>query len=194
MEMWKGWKCSMPRSKRRQSSRKRPQKYDTSFKSWVNQQAHEILPLLLPGVVYEQTLNVETDRSMVRADKVFRVLYCGEEHILHLEFETGLDTQLPARLLVYNSGLYRDYQLPVITIVIYPFSVQQAVSPLRIMSNKKEILRFSFQTLPLFTLEAEQFVQEHRACMYPVLPTMQGVHAELLAQAMQELAELYRED
>jgi hypothetical protein len=51
-----------------------------------------------------------------------------------------------------------------------------------------------FQTLPLFTLEAEQFVQEHRACMYPVLPTMQGVHAEMIAQVMDELVQLYRDD
>ncbi len=30
--------------------------------------------------------------------------------------------------------------------------------------------------------------------MYPVLPTMCGVHAELMAQVMQELTELYRDD
>ena len=49
----------------------------------------EILPVLLPGAVYEKTLNVETIRSPTRADKVFKVLYSGEEHILHLEFEGG---------------------------------------------------------------------------------------------------------
>jgi F0F1-type ATP synthase membrane subunit b/b' len=30
--------------------------------------------------------------------------------------------------------------------------------------------------------------------MYPLLPAMKGVHAELISQVMQELAELYRED
>jgi hypothetical protein len=30
--------------------------------------------------------------------------------------------------------------------------------------------------------------------MYPILPTMQGVHAELMTQVMQELTELYRDD
>jgi hypothetical protein len=30
--------------------------------------------------------------------------------------------------------------------------------------------------------------------MYPLLPTMQNVHAHLIDQAMQELAELYRDD
>jgi hypothetical protein len=72
----------MPRTKRKRSSRKQPQRYDTSFKVWVEQQAHDVLPWLLPGTVYEETLNVETARSMVRADKVFKVLYYGEEHTL----------------------------------------------------------------------------------------------------------------
>src|SRR5436305_14210597 len=193
--MWKGRKYIIPRSKRGQSThKKKPQRYDTSFKHWVEQQAQEILPVLLPGAVYERTLTVEIIRSVMRADKVFKILYCGEEHILHLEFETGLDRQLRSRLLVYKSVLYRDYQLPVITIVVYPFSVEPAISPLCIKSNGEDILTFRFKTLPLFTMEAEQFVQEHRACMYPLLPTMHGVHAELIAQAMQELAELYRDD
>jgi len=185
----------MPRSKRGRSPRKKkPQKYDTSFKGWVEQQAQDIVPVLLPGAVYEKTLTVEVIRSIMRADKVFKILYCGEEHILHLEFETGSDSKLCSRLLVYNSVLYQDHQLPVITIVIYPFNVEPAESPLRIISDKKEILTFHFKTLSLGTLDAEQFVQEHRACMYPVLPTMQGVHADLMEQVMQELTELYRDD
>jgi hypothetical protein len=184
----------MPRPKRGRIARKKPQKYDTSLKDWVEQQAHDILPLLLPGAVYEKTLTVEIIRSVMRADKVFQILYCGEKHILHLEFETGFDRDLPSRLHVYNAVLYRDYHLPVITIVVYPFRVEQAISPFCIQSNKKDIVTFHFKTLPLFTLEAESFVREHRACMYPLLPTMKGVHAELMAQVMHELKELYRDD
>jgi hypothetical protein len=184
----------MARSKPKRSPRKKPQKYDTSFKDWVDQQPYDILPLLLPGAVYEKTLTVETSRSMMRADKVFKILYSGEEHILHLEFQTGSDAKLRSRLLVYNSVLYQDYQLPVLTIVIYPFQAAPAESPLSIVSNKKEVLTFHFRTLSLFTLDAEKFVQEHRACMYPILPTMRGVHAELILQVMQELIELYRDN
>ena len=176
------------------SRKKKPQKYDTCLKDWVDLQPADILPVLLPGTIYERTLNVEISRSMMRADRVFKILYCGEEHVLHLEFETGTDRDLRSRLLVYNSVLYRDYKLPVISIVIYPFLVEQATSPLCIMSSGEEIFTFKFRTLPLFTWEAEQFVQEHRACMYPLLPAMNGVHAELISQVMQELTELYCED
>jgi hypothetical protein len=180
--------------KRKQPSYKQPQKYDSSFKDWISQQAQDILPLLVPGVKYEQTLNVEIIRSPMRADKVFKVLYCGEEHVLHIEFEAGEDGQLPSRLLVYNSVLYRDHQLPVLTIVIYPFRVEMAVPPLVIANREKEILKFDFQTLSLFTMDAGTYVEHHWTCMYPLLVTMRGVHADLITQVLNELSELYRND
>jgi predicted transposase YdaD len=171
-----------------------PQVYDSSLKEWIFQQAPTILPLLLPGAIYEQTLTIELVRPTVRMDKVFKMMYHGAEHILHLEFQTGFDRQLVARLLVYNAGLYHDHHLPVITIVVYPFKVTVAVPPLSIKSGEDEILTFRFKTLALFELDAEDFVRQHHTAMYPLLPTMKNVHADLISQVMQELAELYRDD
>ncbi len=171
-----------------------PQVYDASLKNWILQQAPTILPILLPGTVYETTLDVEVIRPTMRVDKVFQVRYHEEEHVLHLEFETGYDDQLKSRLLVYNSILYRDHHLPVITIVIYPFRVTMAKPPLSIRSRKKPILTFHFQTLPLFKLDAEEIVRQHHTSLYPLLPTMKNIHANLITQAMQELTELYHDD
>ena len=103
-----------------EESSKQPQKYDASLKDWVTQQAPDILPLLMPGVKYEQTLSSEIIRSPMSADKVFKVQYYGKEHIFHLEFQTGSDKKLPSRLLVYNAVLHHDYGCPVITMVAYP--------------------------------------------------------------------------
>ena len=171
-----------------------PQVYDSAFKEWISQQAPAIVPLLLPGATYEQTLTIELIRPTMRMDNVFKMVYHEQEHILHLEFQTGFDKQLVARLLVYNAGLYYDHHLPVITIAVYPFKVTIAVPPLSIKSGKDEILTFRFKILPLFELDAENFVREHHTAMYPLLPTMQNVHAHLIDQAMQELAELYHDD
>jgi hypothetical protein len=181
--------------KRKRPSYKQPQGYDSSFKDWISLQAQDILPLLVPGVKYEHTLNVEIIRSAMRADKVFKVRYYGEEHILHIEFEAGEDEQLLSRLLVYNAVLYRDHQVPVLTIVIYPFNkVKMVVPPLVIANRQKPILTFDFQTLPLFTMDAEMYVKQHLTCMYPLLPTMHGLDADMVTQVMNELSELYRDN
>ncbi len=177
----------------RQKSRK-VQKFDTSFKAWIRAHPGEILPWLLPGVIYVDTLDVEIIRSTMRADKVFRVQYNGEDAILEIEFESGVDGDLPSRLLIYNAVLYQEHKLPVITIVVYPFRVKMAESPLEVKNGDDVILAFHFRKLPLFQLDAEQFVREHVVCMYPLLPTMQGVHHEMIKQVMDELVALYRED
>jgi hypothetical protein len=176
------------------SSNQQFQLYDSSFKDWISQQAPAILPVLLPGAIYEQTLDVEIARPPMRVDKIFKVLYYGEEHVLHVEFESGYDNQLKSRLLVYNASLYHDHHLPVLTIVMYPFRTTVAKSPLRILSQKKPILTFLFKTLPLFTLDAEEIVRQRHACMYPLIPAMKKANANLMYQVMQELTEIYRDD
>lgn len=173
---------------------KQPHGYDSSLKDLIEQQAPAILPVLLPGVVYEGTLNVDLVRSTMRGDKVYKVTYQAEAHILHLEFESGADSDMTSRLLAYNSMLYRDHRLPVISMIIYPFRVKMAESPLRIISKLRELLTFHFLVLPLFCLDAEQFVREQCVSMYPLLPTMQGANAAIIKQAMDELTALYRED
>ncbi|HZO73214.1 MAG TPA: hypothetical protein VFB60_13505 [Ktedonobacteraceae bacterium] len=90
---------------------KQPQGYDSSLKDLIEQQAPAILPVLLPGVVYEGTISVDLIRSTMRGDKVYKVTYQAEEHILHLEFESGVDSEMTSRLLAYNSMLYRDHRL-----------------------------------------------------------------------------------
>jgi hypothetical protein len=56
------------------------------------------------------------------------------------------------------------------------------------MSHERPLLTFLFETLPLFSLDAEEIVRQHHACLYPLLPTMENVDADLIAQVMQELA------
>jgi hypothetical protein len=171
-----------------------PQQFDTTLKDWLRQEAGRVLPILLPGAVYEETLSVELIRPTLRADKVFKIVYNDEECIFHTEFESGSDTHMAARLLAYNAILYDDHDMPVISMIIYPFRTKMATSPLEIQTKDKKIITFHFETVPLFTLDAEQYVRKHIVSMYPLLPTMQGANRAIIKQAVEELAELYRED
>jgi hypothetical protein len=40
----------------------------------------------------------------------------------------------------------------------------------------------------------ETYVQNYQTCMYPLLPTMRGFHADMAVQALKELSERYRDD
>lgn len=170
------------------------QQYDTTFKDWIEQQAGSILPILLPGASYQGTLTVELIRPTLRADKVFKILYHGKERIFNPEFETGSDNRMAARLSAYNAILYHDHNIPVISMIIYPFRTKMAESPLLIPEEDGSITRFNFLTLALFLEDAERYVREHVHCMYPLLPAMQGTNRVMIRRVLGELKELYRED
>jgi hypothetical protein len=178
------------------------QRYDTSLKTWVKEDPESIIPVLLPGATVLEVLDVEAIKPTMRCDRLFKVLYRDEPHILHIEFETGTDGKMRSRLLAYNAIFYHEYdeELPVISMIIYPFRTTIAQSPLEIKSSllsesgNGKLLTFHFLTLPLFTRKAEDYLQKHLTCMYPLLPSMEGANAEIMAQAMEELASPHRGD
>ena len=183
------------RKKNDQEEEQQPaQQYDTTFKDWLRQAARSVLPLFLPGAPYEETLDVEIIKPTMRADKVFIVMYRGKKYILHIEFETGTDPYMKARLLIYNAVLYYDHHLPVISMIVYPFRTSVARSPLQVSGEDGDIITFHFLILPLFLQEAEHYVREHIVSMYPLLPTMRGTNHVMIKQVIKELEELYRDD
>jgi len=174
-----------------EQSENQAHKYDASFKGWMDQQAPEILPILVPGVTYEQDLNVELIPPVMRTDKVFQVQYEGAQLILHIEFETRPKAEFRSRLMVYNAMLHYKHQCPVTTVVIYPFKISLPKSPYIVRCGERKIQAFEFDTLPLFKMKARPYVEHHQTCIYPLLPTMPDIDADLMEQAMQELSMLY---
>lgn len=170
------------------------QQYDTTLKNWIRGEAKAILPLLLTGVELIVPLTIEVIKPTMRVDKVFKVWYEGRETIFHIEFETGSDPYILSRLSAYNAVLHHEYQLPVISMIIYPFRTTMAKSPYVVTSGERKLTKFHFLTLPLFEQEAEYYIREHLTCMYPVVPTMHGVTEQMITEVMAELAALYRDD
>jgi hypothetical protein len=181
-------------AKRTKEEQQPAQQYDTTFKDWIRKVAPDVLPVFLPGAVYEDTLDIEIIKPAMRADKVFKIRFPDQdkEYIANVEFESGTDPHITSRLLVYNAVLYHDHQLPVISMIVYPFQTKMAESPLVVSDGTKNIITFDFQRLALFKEDAERYVREHIVSMYPLLPTMQGADHVLLKRAMDELADLYR--
>ena len=168
--------------------------YDATFKGWISRQAPAILPLLVPGVEYEQDLNAEAVPPVMRADKVFLVRYDGSQQILHIEFETRSKKAIRSRLMAYNVLLHYKHKCPVTTMVIYPFKTSLPKSPYVVRSGERKVLTFEFDTLPLFEKKARPYVEDHQTCIYPLLATMSDVDADLMERVVGELSELYPDD
>jgi len=174
-------------------SQDQAQPYDRALKSLLGDEVAEILPILLPGSEFVGEQNIEIDRTTIKADLVYNVQYRGNPHILNMELQTDTDNEMAIRMLRYHVGLYDKHRRPVISMVIYPFETSIPESPFRETSGDEELLRFHYRVLPLWKLDAQQFVRDHVVSMYTLLPAMKGADVPLLLQAIEEMKQRYRE-
>ena len=54
----------------------------------------------LENVEFLEVLDLEVLKSSLRVDRVYKINYGGEPHILHLEFEVSGRKKMASRLLV----------------------------------------------------------------------------------------------
>jgi hypothetical protein len=137
--------------------------------------------------------NIEIDRTTLKADLVYNIRYRSKPHILNMELQTGSDKDMAIRMLMYHVGLHGKHGRPVISMVIYPFETSIPESPFRETSGEEDLLIFHYRILPLWKLDAWQFVRDRVVCMYMLLPAMKGANAPMLVQAIQEMKDRYKE-
>ncbi len=182
--------------KRRQASTPlaQQQPYDNLMKSLFEGNEQEAINAFLPGAKYLETLNIEVLRTPMRVDCAYKVFYQGIEHLLHVEFESGSNSRMAARLHNYHASLHYKYDLPVISVIIYLFPAPMAESPYREMSVGLAIVTFHFRSIALWKEEASTYMQQHLVNLYPLLPAMANVDKVLLSQALEEMVQYYKDD
>jgi hypothetical protein len=169
------------------------QSHDGSIKTIFRNDAVNILPHLLPGAIWQETLDIEVLRSPMRVDRVYRVLYNGKIYILHLEFQASTDPKMAHRLLIYHANVWSDHKHPVITIVIYLFKSSVPTSPLQERgTDDEEILTFHFKVLTLWTEDIEYYMKHKLISVYPLLPAMKYAGTAILLKAIDEMVEYYQ--
>jgi hypothetical protein len=111
-----------------------------------------------------------------------------------MELQTDAEKNMAFRMLVYNLELYDKYQLPVISVVLYPFETSIPDPVFQAEGSSKTRIRFDHDVLCLWTIEAEPFVHRHIVSMYTLLPAMRGITASMLLQAIAEMEQHYTGD
>lgn len=176
----------------RSVSEQEVQPYDRALKSLFGDEAAEILPNLVPESEFLGEENIEIDRTTLKADLVYHILYKGQPHILNMELQTDEDSNMPHRMLKYHVGLLDKHSKPVLSVVLYPFETSLPKPPFREMSGEEALLTFHYRVVALWKMEAEAFVRNHIVCMYTFLPAMKGVTAPMLIEAIEGMEHRYK--
>src|SRR5215469_5893607 len=130
------------------------QVYDNVLKRLVEKQAASIIPLLLGPLATEvvQELNIEVLIPPRRSDRAYKTRSEEGLEVLDLEFETAANGKIDKRVLIYHSILWEKYDLPVTSLIIFPFVEPPVKPPLVEIKGRKEVLRFDYHTLYLPSL------------------------------------------
>jgi hypothetical protein len=167
------------------------QPYDRALKSLMEDHAAEMVPELVPGARFIEEKNNELTRLNLRADIVYLIEYKGELRILNMELQTDAEKNMAFRMLVYNLELYDKYQLPVISVVLYPFETSIPEPVFQTEASSKTRIRFDHDVLCLWTIDAEPFLSRHIISMYTLLPAMKSITTSMLLQAIAEMEQAY---
>lgn len=187
----------------KRSSDAQKQVYDNVFKRLIEGQFEEIVPLLFSQLnpVMLKELTIEALLPPRRMDRVYLVVTPHGKAILHIEIEMSPRgrNQLSRRILVYHSLLLEKYnggreEIPVITLVLYPFDVPGGEPELVEMYEDELILHFHYREMSLRALDASTFMQSRPIPLYGLLPAMGGVNKNLLLEAIEDMVQYYEEN
>ena len=176
------------------------QVYDNLLKRLIEGQFEEVIPLLFADLhpIKIEELTIEALLPPRRMDRVYLITTTTGKLILHLEIEVAPKGRGPTsrRMLVYHSLLLEKYNendenIPILTYVLYPFSMPKGEPGVLEEFEREELLRFRHREVALRTLDAHLFTQAHAVPLYGLLPAMDGTSEELLKQAVEDMVEYY---
>ena len=145
----------------------------------------------LLGDALDEERNIEINRSMLKADLVFRIRYKGKPSILNLELQTEDEPGLELRLLQYDVGLYAKHKVPVLSAIIYPFETTVRPLPYKEECADEIFVTFRPKVIRLRDLDSEKIVRERQFSLYVLLPATKRPEVHLLKQALKEMYEYY---
>ncbi|AFY59322.1 Rpn family recombination-promoting nuclease/putative transposase [Synechococcus sp. PCC 6312] len=131
--------------------------YDNLCKSLVESNPSPFVTWLLGQSVQDSEINIlKTELSVepIRADFV-SFLVVGDQ-ILHLEFQTQADPEMPLRMLDYYTRLYRQYRRPVRQIVLFLIATTSTAVQVDFFETTSTLHRY--QVIRLWDVEASELL------------------------------------
>ncbi len=190
--------------------------YDGALKGLFEKHATLIIPYLLPMIYLEATplivedeeeeeteaeskakkkaraeLNVEINRSTLKADLLYRAFYNLSRIILVIELQTRNDKDLQRRLMAYHGSLHLKYNKPVVIIVIYVFEDGPEDLYYQDTCDGEVLATIHPKVIRLRDLDSEQIIRDHQVLLYALLPATKKPGVQLLKQALQEMYEYH---
>jgi len=164
--------------------------WDETMLALLRASPQAFVNLFLPDAHYIQEQPQKLQSHPRTIDGLVKVKLGGEIMLIHIEFQTYNDSNMPSRLLEYNVLIWNEYKLPVISCVIHLLKDGCiAPSPFeRKLSTGKTIVNFYYETVEIHDFTAEDIIQIGQPGLLPFLTlTKDGATKEVVQRMFREL-------
>jgi hypothetical protein len=129
-------------------------------KDLLKERPQDFAELVLSGACYIGTRESQYRRREIRLDTLIEVEYKGYSLLINVEFQSTRDGGMGERLLIYSYEAKREYELPVLSCVIYLQDVGEVSGPPLCwdVAGELRILWFNYVSIEL----GEKTTQELR--------------------------------
>lgn len=171
--------------------------WDFLLKKILRESPQQFVSWILKGAIISEILSVEFKRKSIYADALFRVIFCGQPILLHIEIQSTRHRKMAERLLEYSVQAYLQYGLPVYSVVIYLRKTAKVPEPPLIwkLPNSQEVLRFNFLNIELWKLSPQAILREGLDGLLPlVFFTDDAKQSEVLDEVFERLNAAHNKD
>lgn len=96
-----------------------------------------------------------------------------EESILHIEFQTKYDSNMPVRMLAYHARIVERYGLPVYPVVVYLTQTDRQIETTYSSHvGGKHIFTFNYDVIKVWELKSKTVFEDELAGLYALTPLM----------------------
>jgi len=152
------------------------QDYDNTLKYLSDKLPHHYVDLIFKECKGDITL---LDRELPSINRKLDCLIKVSDttkhikFILHLEFQSTYDANMPHRMLSYYARILDKYELPIYPVVIYLYLDRPGIDiPDSYVSsiNNKDILTIKFEVLKAWEINASTIIDSNLYGLFPILP------------------------
>ena len=169
-----------------------PSPWDEMMKRLIESHPQDFVSWVLQGARVEGILKQELQQTMF-ADSLIKVVVEGQPAIIHFEFQTVRDPHMGERTSLYNLlASHLNNYIPVWSYVVYlrPDDNLEESPFVRVFPGQKEISRFNYNRIDLWTLSAEELLALPSEGLLPlVLLTSDGTEPNVVEGMIEKVAD-----
>jgi len=150
------------------------QKYDITLKTLSDKFPQHYVDLIFKDFKGDvKSLDKELPTSKRESDCLIKVNDTTKhtEFILHLEFQSSYDVNMPHRMLSYFARIYEKYELPIYPVVIYLNPDNLGLNIPNTFTNSiydEDILLFKYKVLKVWEMDQNRIIDNNLYGLFPI--------------------------